>query len=740
MEANLRSTLDWFRSNLDLLIEDIELQSLGTRQQLFFDTNDVAGALLGMQFYDYHPKNGFQVYPFFGYPSTLVQALLGAGWLGSFEMLTPHQAEFLHGLNVDFRVERFEYYPEARMVEFMQALAASGWRAEPTCSLSKMSASELLRFVRGNAKHAADVFKTIQCIREAWRLRLTYWRRRRLLEVSDVLADSVYYTRMLSDPFVRRLKSAFDARRRGRDPANLADAIALSQLRDLVSRHRSDSRADAPRLFASAPVWKEAIHDSGAADEFTYINPEGKQSTAVRDRDYYIFRALYLPERRWRVDDPEHKPLFATAEEIRWLRDEVDSILLLGKPLSGEVIQGVTLGERPLSDVLDEVKCFSFFENVWLPYLAEGEAKRVLRYLDPAARQLTQARFRTAVIRAVEATRRDLEVSVNEYERVAALWEILSRSLGELADRIAKVEPSLPFVNRDLGLIRFALSPTTIQNVRAFLIELRTDRQGEGNPGRMIQAILAANEMEKDEVLSVAALLWTIGLDEYTVDLLSRSGLVEGDLAAAGLRGAALFRMGKDLSRARSVVKDLEGRLSQLSEGDTGGDLRCLLAYLVFRLWRATGGATPWRTAGPGEAESRRLRILRKSAVSYAKSVWDAPTLSHEKRIWGLNQYLFYLVETEPLGEGLEAMKAGLSELLEFREEDRSLWCFRYDDTIARFFHRRANEASNEVDHANFFREAVNYSRAAVEESRRWNRRVHTYHTRLLAEAPEGLL
>src|SRR5258706_5518737 len=101
-EEDLKEKVIWFFKNLEWQLEDLAVEEQGRSVELFFDTNDVTVAALGMD--AYYNEQGAFLAEGFKEERALVRCLLASGWLGEIRMLSPHQAEFLSLLNIDFGV------------------------------------------------------------------------------------------------------------------------------------------------------------------------------------------------------------------------------------------------------------------------------------------------------------------------------------------------------------------------------------------------------------------------------------------------------------------------------------------------------------------------------------------------------------------------------------------------------------------------------------------------------------
>src|SRR5689334_20288227 len=101
MKPILYQTLTKFRSQLELLLEDIKLEANDKSVAFYFDTVYLQRAALGYQDYYYGDNEIFNLDKF-NDDTTLVCSLLSGGFIGQFRLLPPHQNEFLNKINSNF--------------------------------------------------------------------------------------------------------------------------------------------------------------------------------------------------------------------------------------------------------------------------------------------------------------------------------------------------------------------------------------------------------------------------------------------------------------------------------------------------------------------------------------------------------------------------------------------------------------------------------------------------------------
>src|SRR5215210_6379073 len=92
MMQNIFREIVAFKNNLGLQLEDLELEKDGISIELYFDTSDIYKTLLGLEAF-YTPREGFSRNKFMD-KRALVHSLAASGWIGEYQLLPPHLAEF----------------------------------------------------------------------------------------------------------------------------------------------------------------------------------------------------------------------------------------------------------------------------------------------------------------------------------------------------------------------------------------------------------------------------------------------------------------------------------------------------------------------------------------------------------------------------------------------------------------------------------------------------------------------
>lgn len=696
MTKDLKGTVDWLLENLDMQIEDLTFEERNIAVDLYLDTSDVRDAVLGMQAF-YTPGVGFNAY-MFNQRRTLVQCLAASSWLGKFHMLPPHQAEFLNLLNLDFGVG-IERDPRGRAQKFLRAFRVVDVRERKTKSLGNMSKQELYDFIRQQAGSADKFFKAVQCISGTWETRLTRWRESKLFELEPRQNED--YISVLKTKTFHSLKEVFDRKRPDRPMNNFADAAAVTMLVQRVEQFKRGHLEQIPRFFVSTQLFRDAVKEAGVEPLLRYESPlpnkvvEEKFTSVLRDVDYFVFKSTFRPPPEKSVAVRDQGSTLDESLDLRRLRSQVADILTAQRPLTQQAVDRIEISGKPLGKIIEDLQRFVFLENVWLPYFATKDVQAAAKALSRAAQS---KKFQCGVGEAISATKEALEENVQEYKWIRSLWTGLEAS-PTLQIRMPQ-DTGLPLdVFRDFGLLRFGFPKPTHQRIRDLLEALLSHDEDAEREAR-ISVVTACHEIRKNikgiRHLAVgAAVLWVAKMDRQLIELLEKiEPLPHYSLKL--VYAAAIFRQKYKVKKGHAVLKGLREEYAKTDNPRERANFAVGIAYLSFHLSLCLGFKPTWRhdTGLRPYAANIKMQKLINNAIKYAKEAYDLLSTENMQKVYALNQYLYYLDEggsDNRIGEMKKAAKE-----LSARKPNRELWQYRFDDTLARYFHRLAASTTDE--------------------------------------------
>jgi len=250
----------------------------------------------------------------------------------------------------------------------------------------------------------------------------------------------------------------------------------------------------------------------------------------------------------------------------------------------------------------------------------------------------------------------------------------------------------------DLGILRFDFPPMAQKRIENAIEDLFSNDEETQKAGR-VSVITAYYSYSRDDrsrkegdLALAAAVLWVAKMDAELIRLLDDQ-IYECHYSLKLVYTASVFRTAYNqrMERGRKLMKSLAQEFTQTADKQKRIGLAVGLAYLNFHLRGFLGFSPTWRPQAespPTEAPEIGEQLLSE-AISYTSQAYKTSRdVDMQKHVYALNQYLYYLVE----GAGESAtdrMKSLANQLGNFKNQAH-LWQYRFDDTLARHFHRLA--------------------------------------------------
>ena len=713
MNTALIRAVSSVRNNLELQLEDLAIRRQGLEVDLYYDNSDVHDAVLGLQAF-YPPFEDEFAKTKFEEKRTLVRSLAASGRLGKIRLLPPHQAEFLTQLKFYFGVN-IPRDPKGDARDFLKDVGLDNMGK--LIDLPKNPSKErVLRFIRQQAGLAQPLFKAVQCMVPGHR-RLARWEARNVLEFET---QKPRYDELVQNKDLIRLKKEFDRRRETTPVNNFADAMAVTILVERVKDFTDGRTATIPRFYLPSPLFYEVLNDTGVSKHLSYVSLLGHTSSVICNSDYYIYKAAFIPRAE---DGAQTESRLETVEEyLADLKNKVADVLALQEKLTPEALKQIKdLEGKPLSEIISELQQLSFLENVWLNFDAPQDISEALREVIEASQDLANnPLYRRGVDKAIKVAEAKLNENVEEYKWISSVWFQVEDGAANLRTRVRKGSSSPDEFFRDLGLFRYGFPETTHDHIRTILKEVIA---GEDYEREARISVIAASyrglkdpEGELDSlILASATMLALRTFNELNVMLSKVEKLPHPSLKV--IFAEVLFRLRHDRGKCSELIRELEKEYEFETSPAQKANLAIGVSYLYFRLWRSYGGQAPWRHNPEIPEEYEQLcELCINRAIKIANSAFES--LGEEslmKKVYTLNQYLYYMLEHGD-DASLSTIEEAASELTSFRAESQ-VWQYRFDDTLARYFHLQAVRASTEVEWEERIKEAKRLSEIALEGS-----------------------
>jgi hypothetical protein len=747
MSEDLESRLRWFLQNLDWLLEDYQLEDKNIRVELYFDTLDVRHTILGLQtFYiagSFDAQKAFQTQK--GRPlrdRMLVLCLAFDGRLGAINMLPPHQGELLAGLRQNFDIH-INLPPDQMARQFLEAVRRTGQIKGDSPTPHDADDSQRLREVRESVGSAIKFYKALLLTRGiTWQERLIRMRKAGTLKMEplEIKFDAI----IVSDIF-KKLYPVFERMRPDR-AGNFADAVALTILAKKVEKANADpakqaERANAdgevvPRFYVSSvqvgvrPLFLDVINEAKLTDAFVYTGLAGRKSQVIRRSDYFVFKSTF---QRPAGQDADAQGGPTSADDVRALRDQVAELLNNKTPITPRQVDQIVFKGKSLTEVINDINTFSFFTNVWLSTSTTDE-EIVLEDLRQAASELKSESLTQEVREGLEDAKAMLEKGSSEFLFIKGLWEQLEPATEKLRTQVReRITERIDYL-RDFGLLRFSFPKDARQKIKDVLDDLLkgTDNSVPNLIAACYMAHLTQKEKYVNDLSAAAAVLWVTDKFQDLAHLLS-TVKPRPHYSLSLIYAAAIFETQEHENRGIAIMRQLHDNYQKTRNKERKFNLAVGLAYLNYHLWQRRGHGPKWETGQGGEGLKTDNEDLIREAIDLAYEAhyelgggdWDM-----QKKVYALNQYLFYLV----MGgreEEISNMHEAAIELLRYKGQGaKEWWQDRFDDTLAWYYYRLACGVNEEAHWNKHITKAIQYAQEAADGAR-WARSTRAFLDRL---------
>jgi hypothetical protein len=702
---NVRQDLEWFLIHLDDQLDDWDLETKGVQLDLFWDASEVRRAVLGA-FYFFDPidfnKKQFED------DRTMVASLAAQRWLGSIKMLEPHQAEFAKALRVNFN--KTQPWLTGKQVEtFFREVELPESEEFSLATLGSRTVEQRAVLVSKYAGQAGRLFKAIQCAKGSWRDRLS------LMYKNDILrfepSSSIDYGTIFSSAEFHKLKSFLDERRPDKKDNNLADAVCLCLLRQQVAEFRTKGTKRLPRFYETTSLFRDALTATDLLDSVSYSDDNGDWKTVLRGSDYFVFRAAFSV-RDERVDSP-----FANVskDDLKEVRDRIDTILKAAAPLQPDELEEIAVNGKRINAVIRDLKRFWILESIWLPFIASEE----LKVIDDEAERSRLQGFRpdqhlaSLVDKAIEGVTRALDENVAQYNLFSKIWKGIEEHRPILRSRYEPIhaEPEKLYQMSAVG--RFGIPEQSKADIdsmlRGLILGDEEDQRREST--RLAKLCISAKtERDPQSRTIAAAALWVLEFYSAIQDLGIANAEESWLLAMAAASHLKTYRA----PDARRGIRELEARFVSGKYDQQKMALAMALAYLYFHLWRIEGGKFTWRADRfvKTDRTPAELQHIVDDSIRFAATAYEAAVPDTSAHVYALNIFLYYITEA---GTDIQFQKASrlADELLPWHTFP-TIWQYRFDDTMARYFHRKSLRMSDPEIRKDLLRIAKSHIDAAI--------------------------
>jgi hypothetical protein len=621
---------------------------------IYFDTSEVRDAALGAE--SFVTKTGHFEEDRRRHSRALIQTLLSAGWLGPVRLLPPHQSELLTKITFDF----------APLTEETFRTAVANVVASVQNANAKAESSDLIDSARETSRVAIAEFISLEASRISWRRRLSEWRNRGILAYETIATD---YAELLQSDDYNLMERRLASSRPDMTINNVNDAAAIATVTAALRDYEAGNTKRIPLLYVGTTTIRRALGPE-LESKLTVSLEKDRKLSVIRDWTYFVVRGAFRPATTALGNVTQ-----MTLPELRLLRDQLRTVIAGQQKISSNVLVRLKLGEQEINEQVDTFMELCFYRNVWLPYKERSE---IQTDEEPAERESDER-----VLRALNEIQTRFSATAEQYTIIGGFWASVTAAVDDLIMK-TKSSPALNYI-RAFGAFRFSPSDQAAEDATQFF-----------------KAVLGASESRRQELhdllltflnlkkgLKVASerlaekaaiVLWTLKLDHTIVELFpGASGWLEVLYAAAILRSGR----DRDLDRVVRIISRMEAEIPQTNRA---AKLRVsvALAYLSFHLALRRDFQPSWSPVNTRSNPDVAQSLVDNAARHACRAADDQHDERSALHLYALNQSLYYLIAA---GKGnRDDLITRADRLLPFKPHAHA-WDYRYDDTLARYYH-----------------------------------------------------
>jgi hypothetical protein len=639
---------------VNLLVTELEWQERNVSFDIYFDTSEIRDAALGAE--SFVTKTGHFEEARRRHSRALVQMLLSAGWLGPVRLLAPHQSELLTKITFDF----------ASLTEGTFNAAVASVVASVKNANANADSTDLIDSARETSRVAIADFISLEAARCSWRRRLSNWRDRGVLAYDTIATD--YAELLQSDDYIL-MERRLAAERPDMTINNVNDAAAIATVTAALRNYEAGHTKRIPLLYVGTTTIRRALGPE-LESKLTVNLEKDQKLSVIRDWTYFVVRGTFRP-----APTALGEVTQMTLPELRHLRDQLRTVIAGQQRISSNVLVHLKLGEQEINEQVDTFMELCFYRNVWLPYkeLSEVTAKEGVAERESDER----------VLKALNEIQTRFSATAEQYNLIGGFWAGVTGAVDQLTER-TKNSPGLDYI-RAFGAFRFSPSDAAADNARLFFTGMfgRPDSRRQ----ELHDLLLAYLDLKKglkaageERAEKAAIVLWTLKLDSTIVELFGgASGWLEVLYASAILR----FGSDRDLDRVSRIIASME---TELPRASPEAKLRVSvgIAYLSFHLALRRGFQPSWSPLSARSGLNGTQGLVEKAAKYACRAADDRNNDRSALHLYALNQSLYYLIASGRAER--EDLITRADRLLPFKPHANA-WDYRYDDTLARYYH-----------------------------------------------------
>lgn len=716
----------------------MSLCEAGYEHVFYFDTFDITEMIQGpAAFYPHHVVDSNWNFDSekFRNPRTLVHNLVFAGFYSGkvkIGMLPAHQAEFNKRLsNMGVADSFYLNLKEIIRHVFRDGLELDTYTIpgveEKNASRFAFQLNEWVNKDKESKKNdgSARLFKALHLTFQLyWHERLSYLFDKKYCTVLDY--DIPFYG-LAENQLFQTLKDAWDRRRNEhhRTKNNYNDAFAMFYLAQHVESFNRGHTLQIPIYFDKKGNFARIVQETGLTNSFTLNvtdeRGDSHQFPAIRDEHYFQTYALLHAD----IDMQEVGPYRDTVERHQSMQQYFRDVLL---ETQSEQVDLITQLDKELNEYIN----YDFLRYVVLPQFGKDkftEVYKVLRLNQQDMRSYREEKERKVRSR-LETLHRQMHSNYQILETSREIYEnmlIKIQEINLMMSRMPEGAPNLDVVY-DYSLFRFFVPSETEDELRELFGNLLADEKSVRDAARIrvldlfFRAAGRASQItiEENDLILLISTFWIFGFNKHISILRLNEQQLSRPLLM--LIGASLVRDDSPNNyeakhkRVRTIIDILVKRQQMEGKPEEQAKYAIALAYLHFQLWIREGGKRFVENNRPPVVIPEQNNGKAIEYARYAYCYYDqAKSGTNRYKLYATNLYIYYATDCGSESDFNE-LENVINSFVLSRGVAKQNWHFRYDDTIARYFHRASTQADRLEDKRQLAKNAANRVSEALAE------------------------
>lgn len=691
------------------------INKIGTPIQLYLDSRDILHMILGIKALTTH--NLFDSKELYS-EEILIRGLIFNKWLGSFEVLLPHEDEILYNIN-RFKSTIDDVNEEEAGEIWYNVTQITGIKFEDLLDKKPIDVYNILK----SKNNAQQVYVAKYLLEKPnWKERIQYLYNN-VYSSDPEIPD--FNTCLHTKLFNTLMDKGFFKQRPHSKEANIVDSLVLCSIKNKLEKYKNNQiNNKLPVFYDSTGLFRKVIKIAKLEEEFYYKYDGQNFISVLQGNDFFL--------------------LLSVLKEL----DKSDPIIS-NESISDynnlkQVIQKINIKIEELQKIdkihIEELKQFintKFIKVFWI-----NEQSDSIEFIENLVKQLKKKEVVEKVNNDLEVLIKDIKERVAQYSIFRELFSSLYFSyhniksiFTEHIENYDKIDSKLD-IFKDYGLTRFSINSTkNCRELQDLIDDIFTHKENDKNLytvqlfkiGKSLsQSYSDANNVDQDNLIIGIALLWILGKANLIVEILLKVVYSPTNYCLAFFHAASLLKT-KDCPEN---IEDIEKILNKVNNSNPKycfkNNYKTAIAasYIYYHIWEKNC-VSNFRK----DLDINNFQIDLQNENNYFTLACDYALVAinflrkdqkfkekeyrKTKYYYIINNYIYYIT--------MGGSKTKFDNLINYINEIKEIytnypqyWQYRFDDTLSLYYLRLAVTLENNVALAKeYLKTALNWSNKA---------------------------